>query len=425
MYSKIKAVKSNKRSYVELLAVAVPLTAMCFPFVYRISSPNQYLVRTGLGIKDISIKKKAIVLPYVHTEQYINMNPQNYEFKLHAMSIEKIPFILPAFFTIGPKNDEESLIKYARSLSNTDFYKIISGLLEGETRTLASKMTMEEIFNDRQTFKDTIIKGVEEELDQFGLTVFSANIKELQDFEDSKYFFNMMQQKASLVENDAKIAVSEANKLGNIGEKERQAITRQQIALLEATTIKQENDCNKNIEISKAELSVITSEADQKIRIAAIESENNAAMKAYDMMSIVEQKRYEAELLKSKATILPNAVMEAEAVKINAEATFYAKLKESEGIKTVYMAQAEGMHELLNSFNGDKQALIQYLMLDNQLYEKLADSNARAVQGLKPNITMFSTGTPSQSENPVNDLIKMGMPIALSYLNNQVNIKKE
>ena len=49
-------------------------------------------------------------------------------------------------------------------------------------------MTMEEIFNDRQMFKNTIIKGVQEELDQFGLQVQNANIKELQDTEDSKYF---------------------------------------------------------------------------------------------------------------------------------------------------------------------------------------------------------------------------------------------
>ncbi len=424
MYSKIKTVKCYKRQFMTEAAIATCLApVILMPFLYKISESDQYLVRTGLGIKDISVSKKGFVLPIFHTASFITMHPHNYEFKLHAMSVEKIPFILPGFFTIGPKNDNESLVEYVRFLAGTDIVKIILGIIEGETRTLSSKMTMEEIFNDRQTFKNTIIKGVQEELDQFGLQVQNANIKELQDTEDSKYFFNMMQQKASSVENQAKIAVSEANKLGNVGYKEREATTRQHIALLEAETIKQENNSNKNIQVSNAELSVITSQADQTTKIAEIESSSNAAIREYDLMLIVEQKRYDAELLKSKASILPNAMIEAESIKINAEAVFFAKQKEADGLKAVYLAQSDGINQLLTSFKNDQQALMQYIMVENNLYEKIAEANAKGLQGLNPKITMFNAST--DSTNPLNDLIKMGMPVALSYLNNQMEIKNK
>lgn len=425
MYSKIKTVQCYKRQFMTEAAIATCLVPVILsPFLYKISESDQYLVRTGLGIKDISVSKKGFVLPIFHTASYITMHPHNYEFKLHAMSVEKIPFILPGFFTIGPKNDNESLVKYVRFLAGTDIAKIILGIIEGETRTLSSKMTMEEIFNDRQMFKNTIIKGVQEELDQFGLQVQNANIKELQDTEDSKYFFNMMQQKASSVENQAKIAVSEANKLGNVGYKEREATTRQHIALLEAETIKQENNSNKNIQVSNAELSVITSQADQTAKIAEIESSSNAAIREYELMLIVEQKRYDAELLKSKATLLPNAMIEAESIKINAEAVFFAKQKEADGLKAVYLAQSDGINQLLTSFKNDQQALMQYIMVENNLYEKIAEANAKGLQGLNPKITMFNASTDT-SNNPLNDLIKMGMPVALSYLNNQMEIKNK
>ena len=170
-----------------------------------------------------------------------------------------------------------------------DMIQIILGIIEGETRTLSSQMTMEQIFNDRQVFKDTIIKGVQEELDQFGLMIYNANIKELLDSEESRYFYNMMQQKASSVENQAKIAVTEANKQGNIGHKEREAITRQQIAKLESETIKTENEAKQNIQISNRELAVVSAENEQISNIAQIDSTSYASIREYELQQLIEQ----------------------------------------------------------------------------------------------------------------------------------------
>jgi hypothetical protein len=71
---------------------------------YKISASNQYLVRTGFLIPDIKISKKGFLLPF-QSCKYIDMTPRNYEFSLHAMSHEKLEFILPVVFTIGPKDN--------------------------------------------------------------------------------------------------------------------------------------------------------------------------------------------------------------------------------------------------------------------------------------------------------------------------------
>lgn len=102
------------------------------------------------------------------------------------MTIEKLQFALPAVFTIGPDNNIEALKKYALLLSGeadgveadktlttrtkgNHVQDIVKGIIEGETRVIVSSMTMEEIFKERQIFKQHVIDNVQKELDQFGL----------------------------------------------------------------------------------------------------------------------------------------------------------------------------------------------------------------------------------------------------------------
>lgn len=94
---------------------------------------------------------------------------------------------MPGVFTIGPRNTPEALKNFARILGlgggstadkQANLDTIILGILEGEVRSLAGTMTMEEIFNDRKIFKEKIVNKVQQDLDQFGLQIYNANIKE-------------------------------------------------------------------------------------------------------------------------------------------------------------------------------------------------------------------------------------------------------
>ena len=118
------------------------------------------------------------------------------------MTVEKLNFSLPAVFTIGPDDNDEALVKYAVLLTGNDdgrsskapkndiigvaagrnhVQSIVKGIIEGETRSIVSTMTMEELFKERRVFRDKVINSVQSELDQFGLKIYNANVKELQD----------------------------------------------------------------------------------------------------------------------------------------------------------------------------------------------------------------------------------------------------
>jgi flotillin len=142
---------------------------------YHVSEADEYLVITGANIEDVRVVKKAFVLPWQKVAR-ISVTPMDFSLNLQAMSIEKLQFALPAVFTIGPDNKPDALKKYSLLLSGAAEYRkagakrsstinpttkshvqdIVKGIIEGETRVIVSSMTMEEIFKERQIFKQKV-----------------------------------------------------------------------------------------------------------------------------------------------------------------------------------------------------------------------------------------------------------------------------
>lgn len=351
-----------------IIPVAIPLITSTYVLVnYKISASYQYLVRTGLGIDDIHISKNGLVLP-LQQYRFINLLPSIYDLKIHAMTIEKIPFSLPVTLTIGPKDDIESLKKYSKLIGAYCTREIASEIIGDVTRTLSSSMVMEEILNNRVNFKNRIFEGIQKDIDSFGLHIYSINIEELEDRQESKYLFHMMQKKASDVQNKAKIDIAD----------------------LKATVINAENLTNQKIQLSNTEYEIVKINADQKRKIAEIESISSAAIKDQEMSKFIEEKRFEAQFVKYRSDILPRALIEAEEIKIKADADYYHQQQKAAGIQALYQAQANGINDLIRSFDGNQTTLMNYLMLEAQQFEKLADANAKASQGLQPKIMMIN-----------------------------------
>ena len=70
-----------------------------------------------------------------------------------------------------------------------------------------------------------------------------------------------------------------------------------------------------------------------------------------------------------------------------ADAAFYTQKREAEG--ALEMAKAYGA---LVDVLGGPQAFLQYRMIDTGTYERLAEANGRAINGLQPKITTWNTG---------------------------------
>ncbi len=110
----------------------------------------------------------------------------------------------------------------------------------------------------------------------------------------------------------------------------------------------------------------------------------------------------------------------AEAAMTKAEASFFAKKKEAEALTE--MSKAYGH---MAGVLGGPQGLLQYLMLQDNTYEKLANANATAIRGLQPKITVWNTGEGAGSSNDGTGAIRnimQSLPPLLSTINEQTGI---
>ncbi|WOH06380.1 hypothetical protein DCAR_0625806 [Daucus carota subsp. sativus] len=439
--------------------------------MYRVARASEYLVITGAGITDIKIAKKAWIFPGQSCTVF-DVSPVNYTFEVQAMSAEKLPFVLPAVFTIGPRlDDDESLFLYAKLISPHDklshhVKELVQGIIEGETRVLAASMTMEEVFRGTKEFKQEVFSKVQLELNQFGLLIYNANVKQLVDVPGHEYFSYLGQKTQMEAANQAKVDVAEARMKGEVGSKLREGQTLQNAAKIDAETriiATQRQGQGRKEEIKvKTEVKVFENEREAEVaqanselakrkagwakeaQVAEVEAEKAVALREAELQKEVEilnaltqTEKLKAEFLskasveyetkvqeanwelykkqKEAEAILYQKEEEAEAQKAIADATFYArqqvadgelyaKRKEAEGLMALAQAQGTYISTLLKAVGGHYGALRDYLMINGGMYQEIAKINSEAVRGLQPKISIWSNGENSGDGNGMKEI---------------------
>lgn len=392
---------------------------------YHVSAPYEYLIKTGLGIKDLRINKKTLLWPFQRITR-VDLRPVNYSFTLHNMSKEKIEFALPMNFTFGPVNpleDQDGFLRYARLMHDSSpdtLTKTILGVVEGETRGLTSTLTVEEMFSAREKFKTEVLDKIKVHLHNLGLNLYNANIRELSDLDHTNKYFAYRKQRAVETANyDSQVAVSEARKTGEIGMKERQRDTQIALANMTAETKLVENECTQRILWSESQLAQQKAIAHQAAEMKRIQAELETQRYEQEQLTKLEVIRKERELQTLRASDLSKTVIHAEQkttdananatiVKMMAEADAHATLvrsqasleqekRKAEGIQINLEAQAAGLKQL----NNYDRSLVQfYLGLQGNLFEKIAQSQADALRDMKPNFSIWTTGPNADLSDP-------------------------
>ena len=256
------------------------------------------------------------------------------------MSAEKLPFVLPAVFTIGPRlDDEPSLLKYAKLISPHDklsnhVKELVQGIIEGETRVLAASMTMEEIFKGTKDFKQEVFEKVQLELNQFGLLIYNANVKQLVDVPGHEYFSYLGQKTQMEAANQAKVDVSEAKMKGEIGAKLREGQTLQNAAKIDAETkiisTQRQGDGKKEEIRVKTEIKVYENQ-----REAEVAEVNSVLAKK---KAVWTKEAQVAEVEAAKAVALREAELQREVERMNA-------LTRTEKLKAEFLSKASVEYE--------------------------------------------------------------------------------
>ena len=188
----LKAMSAIEMSLICAIPVGLGIAAAA---CYRVSTPSEYLVRTGLfinGSMGMNVSRKAFLFPG-QTLTRVSMTPRNFQFNLKCLSKEYIPFEMPITCTVTPfdphmdsgtdnwTSDQLFKLYTQRMETKTDaeFKSTIMGVIHGETRMLCTTMTIDEINDSREGFRENVVNKVQELLFPMGIQVNNVNIAEL------------------------------------------------------------------------------------------------------------------------------------------------------------------------------------------------------------------------------------------------------
>ncbi|EOH92284.1 flotillin [Enterococcus haemoperoxidus ATCC BAA-382] len=268
-------------------------------------------------------------------------------------------------------------------------------VLEGHLRSILGSMTVEEIYQNRDKFSQSVQEVASVDLAKMGLIIVSFTIKEVRD--KNGYLDSLGKPRIAQVKRDADIAEAEAWKETRIkkaeAEKEsQQAELQRQTEIAEASkekelklaTYKEAQDIAKakadqayNLETAKAQQEVIAQEMEVKVieRQKQIELEEKEIVrreKQYD--SEVKKKadadRYakEQEALAQKAREVAEAEAERFRVESLAEAeanqTRLAGQAEAESILARGAAEAEAKQKIADAFKEYGEAAVLSMVME-------------------------------------------------------------
>lgn len=327
---------------------------------------------------------------------------------------------------------------------------------------------------------------MQKELDQFGLRIYNANVKELQDMGESKYFESLARKAHEGAQSQAQVDVAHARMVGRVGEAEKEGEAKQKIARINAHTAVLETE--RKVEKANADQILKTREIAiaRELNLEQIAAERAAQHKDAELQRGVEERRASMELERQRATTVTKARIERESAQQRADADYYsqsrqaeahlveqkaeadaiayrgdrdaevaanmktcdadanflARTKEAEAELIVAQRHAEanfvlkqkeaaGITETAKAYGelakvlGGPQGLMQYLMLQNNTHEKLALANAKALNGLQPKINVWNTGSAgAEGADPTAPIRNLfqTLPPLLSTINDQTGM---
>ena len=345
------------------IIVGVILIACIILSMWKKIPQDKAAVITGLK-KRVITGGGGIVIPLLERIDTISLESMKLDVRTNgAMTSQGVPINTDGVAVIKVRNDKNSIlaaIEQFNASKESETVQIISDVsrevLEGKLREIISKLTVEEIYNDRESFGAKVHEVAGTDLSEMGLEIKTLTIKDISD--NNGYLKALGEARIAEVKKNAQIAVAESNKETQIKTSEAKRVG--ETASIQAQTAIAEAQKEKNIKQLSFEKEQAAAKADAD---AAYSIQKNITQKA---MTDTEM---DAEVLKQQR--LKDVETEKIQISIAAEqknielALKKAERKEKELLETmVKPAEAEKATRALNA--------------DAEKYKEIAEAQARA-----------------------------------------------
>lgn len=382
-----------------IIAVAVIIILL---MIWKKAPQDKAIVVTGLRRRVIS-GSGGIVIPYLEQTNRISLENMKVEVRTHeSLDSNGVPIDTDGVAIIKVNSDPKSVL-LAMEQFNTGREKetinvikeTVQDVLEGKLREIVSKMSIEEIYKDREMFANEVENVAKADLDKMGLEIKTFTIR---DIDDTKgYLTALGARQIAEVKKNAAIAeaeaerdrmqkTSEAKRLGT----EAQLKAETQIALakkekeLRVQSYKEEEqkaqakaDYAYEVEQNIVKKSVIEAlkntqlfEEQRQTEIAMQQALKQEKELDATVKKVAEANKYKAqqEAEAERYKLIKKAEAEAESIRIKGQAEAEATRLKGQAIADAMKAEAEAMHEKAEAYKQYGEAAIVQMIV-----EKLPD----------------------------------------------------
>ena len=316
---------------------------------------DKALVITGLRKKVIS-GGGGFVIPLLERADKISLENMKIEVRTEGARTEQgVDIRADGVAVIKVKSDKESILSASEQFhtgSEDQTIEVIKDtakdVLEGKLREIISKMTVEEIYKDREVFASQVQEVAAVGLAPMGLELKAFTIRDISD--KNGYLEALGKPRIAEVKKDAAIAEAEAAKEAKIRTSESERLGAEAKILAETQVAAAAKDKELKIQAYREEQETAKAKADLAYEI----EKNKVAKEVTETAMLVELTKKEKEIevqtqeavRKEKellATVSKIADAEKYKVEKNAEAAQYRLEKEADAKKYSELKNAEAI----------------------------------------------------------------------------------
>ena len=312
--------------------------------MYRKIPQDKALVVTGFRGRRVITGGGGIVVPLLERTDIMSLENMQIDIRIEgALTSQGVGIIADGVAVVKIKSDRESILSAAEQFNTSKgmehMLSVISRttqqVLEGKLREIVSKMTVEQIYRDRETFASHVQAVVATELQNLGLELKVLTIKDISD--KNGYLEALGKPRIAEVKRDALIGEANANKETKI--KTAEATREGEAARILAETLIAEANKEKELKVQSynRDQQTAKAEADLAYDIKSNIVKKEVAETAMQVEIVKKQKEIE---LAEQESLRREKELEA-TIKKQADAENYKSVKSADANRYKEVAEAE------------------------------------------------------------------------------------
>ena len=289
-----------------LVIAVIILCIISFLTMWKKVPQDKAMIISGLKKRVIS-GGGGFVIPLLERADVISLENIKVELGIQeALSMLGVGISASGVAVIKVKNDKESILAAVEQFNTGNLQKTIMGIkdtasdvLEGKLREIVSKLTVEEIYRDREKFASKVQEVAAIDLSDMGLEMKVFTIRDISD--RNGYLEALGAEKIAEVKKDANIAKAEAQMESDV--KTAEAVRLGEAAKILSLTQIEESNKDKELKIQEYKKQSETAKANADI---AYEIQANISRKEViesDMQAKILEKQKEKELVDEQMRI--------------------------------------------------------------------------------------------------------------------------